>query len=217
MALVKICGLTSVADALAAAETGADWLGLNFHPPSPRYLDEQTACSIVAALPQNIEVVGLFVDRPTREILAIAKRVGLHIVQLHGDEPIEAIRELQNAGLQVVRAFRLADNAAITLMTDWLKAVEQLGAAPMAVLVDAYHPSMRGGTGQAIPDDLLGLLPASIRGRLILAGGLTPENVAERVRTNQPWMVDTASGVESAPGKKDTSRMASFIRAAKQA
>ena len=216
MALVKICGLTSVADALAAAEAGADWLGLNFHPPSPRYLDERTAHAIVTSLPQGVEAVGLFVNWQTVEIIAMARRIGLSTLQLHGDEPVDDLRHLQDAGFRVIRAFRLADPRAIATMTEWLEAAEKRGVSLLAVLADAYHASGRGGTGQSIPDDVVELIPASIGWNLILAGGLTPENVAERVQRIHPWMVDTASGVESSPGKKDAARMAAFIRAAKQ-
>ena len=220
--LVKICGLTSVTDALSAAKAGANWLGLNFHRPSPRFVDEPTARTIVEVLPTGVEAVGLFVNRETRYILETARRVGFRIVQLHGDEPAEDVRALQDAGFQVVRAFRIGDASAIARMVVWLLQAEDLGGKPDAVLVDAFVASAPGGTGHSISDNLLDLLPPRTEisplgivgiSRLILAGGLTPENVTARIQRVRPWMVDTASGVESAPGRKDFDQMSAFIQA----
>lgn len=206
---VKVCGLTSVADALACAEAGADWLGLNFHPASSRRVDSSLAAEIVAALPPGCLAVGLFVDRPTAEVAATAARVGLRVVQLHGDEAPEDLRALGR--LTLVRAFRLGDDAAVARMAAYLDRAAALGRAPDAVLVDSYVPGQAGGTGHAIASDVLDRLPALPR--LILAGGLTAENVADRVARVRPWMVDVASGVESSPGRKDSGRVAAFIRA----
>lgn len=222
--LVKICGLTSVADALSASEAGADWLGLNFHRPSPRFIDEPTAKKIVDALPQSVEAVGLFVNRDPLAILETARRVGFRVIQLHGDEPAEDLRILKEAGYRVVRAFRLGDFSGIARMVAWLLDASSNGVEPDAVLVDAYVASAPGGTGQSISDEILDRLPRSRENtqlgvaeipRLILAGGLTPENVSERVHRVRPWMVDTASGVESSPGRKDFERMAAFVKAAR--
>jgi phosphoribosylanthranilate isomerase len=208
---VKVCGLTCVADALSCARAGADWLGLNFHPPSPRRVAVETAAEIIKALPEGCEAVGLFVDRPPGEVAATAFALGLRIVQLHGDEPPEDIVALGH--LTVVRAFRLGDEAAVERMADYLERARTLGRSPDAVLVDAYVPGQAGGTGHAIAGYLLDALP--LLPRLILAGGLTPENVAGRVARVRPWMVDVASGVESSPGRKDPGRVAQFIRAAR--
>lgn len=209
--LVKVCGVTSEADAVACANAGADWIGLNFHPPSPRHIVPRVAREIMSALPISCQAVGLFVDRPPAEILDIACALGLQIVQLHGDEPPEDLIALGN--MTIVRAFRIRDAAAIARMTDHLARAATLGREPDAVLVDAFVPGQAGGTGHVLPERLLELLPGLPR--LILAGGLTPGNVAERVSRLRPWMVDVASGVESSPGRKDPTLVAAFIRAAR--
>jgi phosphoribosylanthranilate isomerase len=209
--LVKICGLTDPTEAIACASAGADWIGLNFHPASPRRVDPTLAAEIVASLPEGTRAVGLFVDRPPAEVAATAERVGLTIVQLHGQEPPEDLLALGH--LTVVRAYRLGDLQAIHAMTEHLRRCESLGRVPDAVLVDGHVVGLAGGTGRAIDGDLLSRLPQVPR--LILAGGLTPENVADRADRVRPWMVDVASGVESSPGRKDPNRVAAFIRAAK--
>jgi phosphoribosylanthranilate isomerase len=207
---IKVCGLTRVDDALSCAAAGADWLGLNFHPGSPRQIDPSLAAEIIAALPSSAEAVGLFVDRPPGEVAEEADRLGMRVVQLHGREPAEDLLALSH--LTIVRAFRLGDAEAVSRMVAYLRHAEQLGRAPDAVLVDAFVPGRPGGTGHAIAPDLLALLPSLPR--LILAGGLTPENVADRVALVRPWMVDVASGVETTPGRKDPERVAAFVRAA---
>ncbi len=200
-----------MADALACAEAGADWLGLNFHPPSPRYVDPAVAAEIVTALPPGCVAVGLFVDRPPAEILESARRVGLRFVQLHGREPAEDLIAL--ASLTLIRAYRLADLAAVTAMVADLHRAADLGRVPDAVLVDGYVAGLPGGTGHPIDFELLNKLPTLPK--LILAGGLTPDNVAERIARARPWMVDVASGVESSPGRKDPQKVAAFVRAAR--
>jgi phosphoribosylanthranilate isomerase len=207
--LVKVCGLMSPADAGMVASAGADWIGLNFHPSSPRFLDLETAAAILGALPTATSAVGLFVDRPPAEVLAIADRLGLRIIQLHGHEPPEDVAAMKQAGLTVVRAFRLRDAGSIAELRSYLERSEALDA----VLIDAFDPRHAGGTGRLIAEDLLAMVPQLPR--LILAGGLTPANVAERVARVRPWMVDVASGVESAPGRKDPAGVAAFIRAAR--
>ncbi|MBX6315039.1 MAG: phosphoribosylanthranilate isomerase [Isosphaeraceae bacterium] len=211
--LIKVCGLTTPDDARAVAVAGADWIGLNFHPPSPRFVDQATAAAILAVLPPTTEAVGLFVDRPPGEVAEVAERLGLRIVQLHGHEPPEDLLALRH--LFLVRAFRLRDEASIAVMGDYLRRAEALGRMPDAVLVDAYVAGLPGGTGRTITDRVLDHLPPLPR--LILAGGLSPENVAERVARVRPWMVDAAGGVESTPGRKDPARVAAFIRAARGA
>ena len=210
---VKVCGVTTVADALATAAAGADWIGLNFHPGSKRRVGLDEAAAIVAALPPSTEAVGLFVDRPPAEVAEVAARIGLRIVQLHGEEPPEDLIALGH--LRVVRAFRLADASSVSAMLAYLDRAEALGHLPDAVLIDAYVAGQPGGTGREIPDAILDGLPPLPR--LILAGGLTPENVAERVARVRPWMVDVAGGVESTPGRKDPGRVSSFIEATREA
>ncbi len=208
---VKICGLTRVDDALACAEMGADWIGLNFHPGSPRYVRPEEAAAIIAALPASASAVGVFVDRPPIQVAGLAKRLGITIVQLHGHEPPEDLLAL--GSLQVIRSFRLDRAAAWGPVIEYLSRAGGLGRVPDAVLVDAYVAGRPGGTGAIVADDVLDSIPPLHR--LILAGGLTPENVAERVARARPWMVDVASGVEHFPGRKDLARVAAFIQAAR--
>lgn len=207
--LVKICGLTRVDDALACAELGADWIGLNFHRPSPRSVLPDVAAAIVAALPRSVQAVGVFVDRPVAEVVDLAERIGLGVVQLHGAEPPDDLPALGR--FRVVRAFRLRADGGWRIISDYLARAEALGHPPHGVLVDAFVPGMAGGTGTMIDESLLDDRPAL--SRFILAGGLTPENVAGRIARVRPWMVDVASGVESAPGRKDLALVSAFIRA----
>ena len=214
---VKVCGLTEVANALACVAAGADWIGLNFHPVSTRSISIERGIEIAAALSGKAEPVGLFVDRSVEEVADIAARVGLRAIQLHGDESPEYIQKLGdtlNGPARIVRAFRLSDEVSIGRMIDYLDRAEELGCPPHAILVDAHVPGQPGGTGRSIPFDVLDRLPA--HPRLILAGGLTPENVADRVARVRPWMVDVAGGVESSPGIKDPSRVSAFVAAARE-
>jgi phosphoribosylanthranilate isomerase len=210
---IKVCGVTTPADALACVQAGVDWVGLNFYPGSPRFLDEQRAVAVRRALADRAEAVGLFVDRPVEQVVATARAVGMEVVQLHGDEPPEYLAELTR--LRVVKAFRVKDAASAGAIRAYLDRCEALGHPPYAVLVDAYVAGVAGGTGVAIADDLLGLIP--YHPRLILAGGLTPENVSERSCRVGPWMVDVASGVESSPGRKCPERIAAFVAAVRAA
>lgn len=207
--LVKICGLTRVDEAVACARLGADWIGLNFHPPSPRSILPELAAEIVEALPDGATPVGVFVDRPPAEVAAIADRVGLRVVQLHGREPLDDLAELRS--LEVVRAFRIRSVEDWSEVVRFVEAAEAIGHPLSGALVDAYVPGLPGGTGRAIDLSLLDEAPPLPR--MILAGGLTPENVAERVARARPWMADVASGVESSPGRKDLETVAAFVRA----
>lgn len=207
---IKVCGLTEPANALDCFRAGADWIGLNFHPGSPRFVTMERAEAILSALPSRDVVVGLFVNRPPAEVRAVCGRLGLARVQLHGDEPAEDLIALGDRF--VIRAFRLRDEASIAALSTYLEQAERLGRAPDAVLIDAWAPGQAGGTGVSIADSLLNGLPPLPR--LMLAGGLTPENVAERAARVRPWMVDAASGVESSPGVKDVGRVRDFVRAA---
>jgi phosphoribosylanthranilate isomerase len=206
---IKVCGLTTPADALACVEAGVDWVGLNFHTGSPRFVDAGRAAEIRRALGGRAEAVGLFVDRPADEVVATARAIGLDLVQLHGQERPEFLAEL--AGLRVVKAFRLKDAASARAIRAYLDRCDALGCPPYAILVDAFVAGVSGGTGVAIAEDLLGIIPD--HPRLILAGGLTPENVAERAGRVRPWMVDVASGVESEPGRKCPERIGAFVAA----
>jgi phosphoribosylanthranilate isomerase len=192
-----------------------DWIGLNFHPRSPRGIDPATAAEILAGLPPSVAAVGLFVDRPAGEVAEVARRLGLRIIQLHGDEPPGDLRVLHE--FFVVRAFRLADAASVARMASYLDDCRALGRLPDAVLVDAFVSGQAGGTGRAIAPEALQALTSLSRSLppLILAGGLTPENLSVRLGHLgvRPWMVDVASGVELAPGRKDPARVAAFVHA----
>lgn len=215
--LVKVCGLTDASNARACLEAGADWLGLNFHPPSPRSITPDRAATLAAALPPQAELVGLFVDRPITDVAAILCEIpAIRTIQLHGSESVsylEICRAIPSRP-RIIRAFRLQTIADLDAMNAYLRTAADRRASPDAVLVDALVAGQAGGTGQAIPSGLLGSLPD--HPSLILAGGLTPSNVAERVQLVRPWMVDVASGVESAPGWKDPQRVAAFVAAARR-
>jgi phosphoribosylanthranilate isomerase len=208
---VKICGLTRIEDALACADAGANWIGLNLHPGSRRYVSPKEACRISAALPDWVPAVGVFVDRPAAEVADIAHEVGLRIVQLHGQEPPEDLLALDQ--LQIVQAFRLDTASGWGRVDEYLARARAIGRLPDAVLIDAYAPDEPGGTGVLIADDVFDCIPPVPR--LILAGGLTPSNVALRAARVRPWMVDVASGVEKAPGQKDIEQVRAFILAAR--
>ncbi|MBI3836664.1 MAG: phosphoribosylanthranilate isomerase [Planctomycetia bacterium] len=211
---IKICGITSVEDALVAAAAGADAIGLNFHPPSPRFCGLELASKIAAAVPPQVCKVGVFVNVTAGEIRAIVASAGLDLVQLHGDEPAETIAEL--SGLNVIKAFRVAND--LSAAAAYLDHCRALGALPQMVLLDAFQPGHYGGTGQTIRVDilrknreLLGDLP------LVLAGGLRPSNVAAAIAAVRPSAVDTASGVETSPGKKSATLVRAFVETAKAA
>jgi phosphoribosylanthranilate isomerase len=202
--IVKICGITSLRDAMAAAEAGADALGFVFYEPSPRCVTLETAARIIARLPPSMVKVGLFVDAPEELVVRAIGECGLSLLQFHGAESPEYCVQF---GLMSMKAFRIRD-------------VESLQALPNyrtdAWLLDAYSPAKVGGTGETFNWDLA--VQAQHLGRpIFLAGGLTPENVAEAIRRVRPYAVDVSSGVESAPGKKDPARVKAFIQAAKLA
>jgi phosphoribosylanthranilate isomerase len=207
---VKICGITRPEDAIAVAEAGGDAIGLNFYAKSPRFVQDDLARQIIAALPPPVAKVGVFVNSPAAEIREKAERLKLDWVQLHGDEPPEFVLELP--GLRVIRAVRMSDRVTVVLPKKG-----QLVKRPSAVLIDAYDSAAYGGTGKTIPWDAVPEASRRLAGLpVILAGGLTPENVAEAIATARPHGVDTASGVESSPGIKDPEKLGAFIRAARE-
>lgn len=197
---VKICGLTESDDALYAAQAGADALGLNFWPQSPRFCSLEAASAIVEAVGDDVRLVGVFVD-PTREEVEAVRAVGVRWIQLHGDETPEALEPwLPHA----YKALHLARSSQLDAARAWPG--EEL-------LVDARLPGVPGGTGLRCDWPLAARLAAERK--VWLAGGLRPENVEEAVRAVRPYGVDVASGVESAPGVKDRTRMAEFVRRAR--
>lgn len=198
---VKVCGVTRLEDALLAARLGADALGFNFWPGSKRYLAAGAARAIVDRLPPFVTPVGVFVNQPEEEIRRAAEESGVRVLQLHGDEPPDLCARLP---LPVVKAVRVAGPPPL----------ESLRAFRVAAfLLDAPSAGF-GGSGTAFDWSLAGGVAALAP--VILAGGLTPENVAEAVRRVRPFAVDVASGVESAPGVKDPSLVARFIAAARE-
>jgi phosphoribosylanthranilate isomerase len=197
---VKICGLTSVADALAAAEAGADMIGLMFYAGSPRHITVTQAAEIARALPPFVLKVGVFVNPEESQVLEAIAACGLNLLQFHGDEPSEFCTQF---GLMSVKALRVQN-------ADSLAALENY--ATDAFLLDAYSKSGLGGTGEKFNWDLA--IEAQKFGKpIFLAGGLTPENVADAVKKVRPFAVDVSSGVESAPGKKDAAKVRAFIAA----
>jgi len=199
---VKICGITSIEDALHAAAAGADAIGLNFCAGSPRCVGVELAAEIAAALPEGVRKVGVFVDMPRAEVQRIAEHVGLDALQFHGNEEAEFCTGWQ---WQTIKAVRVRDGKSL--------ARAPLSAADL-ILADAFVDDRPGGTGHRIPVEWLVGVPAD---RLILAGGLTPDNVAEAIRAVQPMAVDVASGVERAPGVKDAEKVEWFIANARTA
>ena len=200
--IVKICGITSVADGLDAAEAGADAVGLMFYEKSPRYIPPATAAEIARQLPPFVLKVGVFVDAPLELVERAIGEYGLNLLQFHGDESPEYC-----AGFPVMtmKAFAMRDAESLKVLQDY---------RTDAWLLDAFVPGEKGGTGATFNWDLA--IEARKLGRpIFLAGGLTPENVAQAIAKVQPYAVDVSSGVESSPGKKDTRKMRNFIRNAK--
>lgn len=212
---IKICGITTVVDALATAVAGADAVGLNFFPGSKRYVATERAGEIADALPPGIVKVGVFVNATEQEIRHISKKVRLDAIQLHGDESPEFMATL--ADLPLVRAFRL-DASGLQPVGRYLAACRELHVVPRMILVDACVPGQYGGTGITL--DWSTLAESDTRENtipLVLAGGLTPQNVAAAIDRVHPAAVDTAGGVEYAPGKKDHTLVAAFVVAARAA
>lgn len=225
MPKVKICGITSLADARLALLAGADFLGFIFYPPSPRGVSGPQVAAIVAALradaatgplltqPGGPRLVGVFVNEAASVVAQTLDECSLDLAQLSGDEPPEAVGSkdspLFGRAYQALRP-RSAEEAQ-------LRASAYAAAGPPdgpSLLIDTYHPSLRGGTGETADWTLARDLRARTP-RLMLAGGLTPENVAQAIDRVHPYAVDVASGVEAAPGRKDPAKVLEFIAAVK--
>jgi phosphoribosylanthranilate isomerase len=200
---VKICGITSVADGLAAAEAGADLIGLNFYDQSPRYITLATAAEIARSLPPFVQRVGVFVNPAEDLVMRAIAGCGLNLLQFHGDETSDFCTQF---GLMSLKAIRVRDAESLKALADF---------ETDAFLLDAHSKSGLGGTGEKFNWDLA--VEAQKLGKpIFLAGGLTPENVAEAVRRVRPFAVDVSSGVESAPGKKNAAKVRAFIQAVRQ-
>jgi phosphoribosylanthranilate isomerase len=206
---VKICGVTRPDDLTAAVEAGADAVGLNFHPASPRHVTPEAAGPLLHALPPFVEPVGVFVRQTVAGLTPLLERLGrLHTIQMHGGE-YEAADPFP---YRYVPAFQVRDRADLGSITEYLDVCRREGWAPGAVLIDGYAPGLVGGTGRAAPWEILADFRPGVP--VILAGGLTPENVAEAVRAVRPWAVDVASGVEQSPGSKDAEKVIAEAREA---
>lgn len=211
---IKICGITNRQDAVTAVAAGADAIGMNFYAASPRCCAADAADEISAAVPRDVCKVGVFVNATEAEIKAAAQRWSLDLVQLHGDEPVQLLRALR--GIPVLRAFRVSGDLAPA--EDYLRQCHESCCLPRMALVDASQPGQYGGTGKTLDWHALANQRARLHGiPLVLAGGLTPGNVAWAIDTVRPWAVDTASGVEAAPGCKSASLVQEFVAAAKAA
>jgi phosphoribosylanthranilate isomerase len=209
---VKICGITNQADAQAAARCGADALGFNFYARSARYIPEEKAAPIVRALPPFIEPVALFVNELFENMINAARRLqSISTIQYHGDQ----LAPCPAAPFRFIPAFNVRDADSLTQITAFIERCREEGQLPAAVLVDAHVPGLYGGTGQTAPWHLLADFQLGVP--LILAGGLTPDNVAEAVRLVRPYGVDVAGGVEKSPGQKDADKMRQFIENAHRA
>ncbi len=209
---VKICGITSLKDALAALQAGSDLLGFNFYPRSPRFVTPEQCRWLVQALkshPQgnSLRLVGVFVNATPAEVQQILAFCHLDLAQLSGDEPPETLYSLAGRAFKVLRSTDL-----IALEAD----LQHYSPCPNppAYLLDASRPGQYGGTGQMANWQVAAHLAQEHP--VLLAGGLTPANVAQAVRCVRPWGVDVASGVERAPGQKDPVQMTAFIRTARQ-
>jgi len=198
---VKICGITSPVDGIAAAQSGADAIGLVFYPPSPRALSTVVAREIVDSLPPFVTTVGLFVDMPQAEIDEILAAVPLDMLQFHGSEDPLSCASFDKPWMKAVR---------MSPEVDLLKEEERYFAAS-ALLVDAYQKGVPGGTGQSFD---WGRVPVGLQKPIVLAGGLTPENVEQAIKEVTPWAVDVSGGVERAKGVKDLDKVAQFINRA---
>jgi len=201
---VKICGITTVADGLAAAEAGADLVGLMLYEKSPRYITVEAARDIARQLPPFVLKVGVFVNPSENQVLRSIGECGLNLLQFHGDEPPEFCVQF---GVMSVKAFRVRDANSLEALP---------GYTTDAWLLDAYSPDQPGGTGVTFNWDLA--IDAKRFGKpIFLAGGLTPENVGEGVRKVRPFGVDVSSGVEASPGRKDPVKVRAFVQAVRDA
>ena len=199
---VKICGITTWNDARLAVDVGASALGFNFYPPSPRAISPANAWNIIRRLPPFVEAVGVFVNWPPLVVDALARALHLHTVQLHGEESPEEVSALGQLR-RVIKAVRVGRGFRPENLSRYRRAD--------GILLDGFARGLHGGTGRTLDWNLA--RAARRYGRIILAGGLTPENIAEAIRVAQPYAVDIASGVEARPGRKDPARLRDLFAA----
>jgi phosphoribosylanthranilate isomerase len=201
MTFIKICGITDLQDAVAAVDAGADALGFNFYRPSPRYIDPLVAREIIEQLPESVLTVGVFVNEV--EIETIATTAGVAGLQLHGDESPAECERLKE--WYVIKALAVNENFNVGRVSDY---------NVNALMLDAGHKSLRGGTGQVF-DWSIARSVNDLGVQMFLAGGLTPDNVGDAIDAVHPYAVDACSGVEKGPGKKDHDRLRAFVKAAR--
>jgi phosphoribosylanthranilate isomerase len=204
MVYVKVCGITTPEDALAATGYGADAVGLVF-AKSPRQLSVEDAREVATVLPDGVLKVGVFVDEEPEEVLRIAREVGLDYAQLHGDESPETVTTLREGGVKVIKALRVRSVNSLAVMD---------GYEADLYLLDAWSERAPGGTGERF--DWEAAKSYGGRGNILVSGGLTPENVREAIRFFEPYGVDASSSLEDAPGKKNAERVRRFVSAAKK-
>lgn len=200
----KICGITRIQDVYAAVDSGVDAIGLVFYPPSPRHVDIEQAKALAAAIPAYVQIVGLFVNATAEDILEVLQEVPLDVVQFHGDETPEQCKTI---AAQINRRWYKAIQVKPDL--DLLKTIvefQQMGAS--AMLLDAWHPDLKGGTGHSFDWTQFPQLDIP----LILAGGLKPDNVEDAIKMTQAYAVDVSGGVESAKGIKDQQLIEHFMQ-----
>jgi len=195
----KICGITRLDDALAAVAAGADALGFVFYPPSPRHLSVERAAEIAGRVPPFVTRVGLFVNADAETIAEAVERVGIDLIQFHGNECADYCA---SHGRPFIKAVRMRDD--VDLMAE-----RERYRAASALLLDAYRPNVPGGTGDTFD---WARIPEQLAGEVILAGGLTPENVADAIRTVHPYAVDVSGGVERDKGIKDPDKIRRFMQ-----
>lgn len=205
-ARVKVCGITNIDDALISAEYGADALGFVFWEKSPRYISPDRAAAIIKALPPFVTAVGVFVDEPAARVRSIIDASGLGCIQLHGSETAEECAKLNGStGVKIIKAFRVRDRNDISRLREYNVS---------AYLLDAFQEGVPGGTGHTFNWDIA--IEAKARGRVILSGGLNPENIIQALAKVGPYGVDVSSGVEESPGKKDRDKLIKFIKRVKE-
>jgi phosphoribosylanthranilate isomerase len=203
---VKICGITTWSDARLSVDLGASALGFNFYPPSPRAISPADAWNIIRRLPPFVEAVGVFVNWPPLVVDALARALRLGSVQLHGGESPNEVAELARRH-RIIKAVNVGRGFQVASLSRYRRAD--------ALLLDGFDRGLHGGTGRTL--DWSVARAARRYGRIILAGGLTPENIAEAIRVAEPYAVDVASGVESRPGRKDPRRLRALFAAVETA
>lgn len=203
---IKICGVTTAEDAQLAVALGVEAIGFNFYAKSRRFITDDRAAAIARELPRSIACVGVFVNATVEQIREVAEKVGLRAVQTY-DVPLET----DFSPFASIPAYRIKTVPHLATTRTDLAAARRSGHAPPAVLVDSYVRGEMGGTGHTAPWDLIADFEPGVP--VILAGGLTPENVAAAIELVKPWGVDVASGVESSPGRKDLGKLRAFVQA----